>query len=100
MAQTWETETLASITLNQTATPKLTKTTTITETVTEPKEKQKLFTNPQGQVNRQNTPQKKATLEPTQPIDSLPGKKTPERQNQVQKRENQSDSKEIVQAAN
>ena len=47
--------------------------TTTTKTVTEQKESQKLFTHLVRHVEKQTTPQKNATLEPMQPIDSLPG---------------------------
>ena len=47
-------------------------TTTITETVTELKESQKLFTHPVRQVEKQTTPQRNVILEPMQPIDRLP----------------------------
>ena len=45
-----------------------------TETVTEPKESQKLFTHPVRHVVRQTIPQKDAIMEPMQPIDRLPGR--------------------------
>ena len=48
-------------------------TTATTETVTEPKESQKLSTHPVRHVGKQTTPQINATLEPMQPIDRLPG---------------------------
>ena len=48
-------------------------TTTITETVTELKKSQKLFTHPVRQVEKQTTPQRNVILEPMQPIDHLPG---------------------------
>ena len=48
--------------------------TTTTKTVTELKESQKLFTHPVRHVARQTIPQRNATTEPMQPIDSLPGK--------------------------
>ena len=44
-----------------------------TETVTELKESQKLFTHPVRHVEKQTTPQRNATLEPMQPIDRLLG---------------------------
>ena len=47
--------------------------TTTAETVTEPKESQKLFTRPLRHVEKATTPQRNATLEPMQPIDRLPG---------------------------
>ena len=52
--------------------------TTITETVTEPKESQKLFTHPVRHVARQTIPQRDAIREPMQPIDRLPAEKTGE----------------------
>ena len=48
-------------------------TTTITETVTELKESQKLFTHPMRHEKKQTTPQENVILEPMQPIDRLPG---------------------------
>ena len=48
--------------------------TTTTETVTEPKESQKLFTHPVIHVARQTIPQRTAIMEPMQPIDCLPGR--------------------------
>ena len=48
-------------------------TTTITETVTELKETQKLFTHPVRHVEKQTTPQRNVISEPMQPIDRLPG---------------------------
>ena len=48
--------------------------TTTTETFTEPKESQKLFTHPVRHVTRQITPQRDAIMEPMQPIDRLPGR--------------------------
>ena len=48
--------------------------TTTTETVTEPKESQKLFIHPVRHVARQTIPQRNATTEQIQPIDHLPGK--------------------------
>ena len=47
--------------------------TTITTTVTELKESQKLFTHPVRHVAKQTTPQRIAILEPMQPIDRLAG---------------------------
>ena len=44
-----------------------------TETVTELKERQKLFTHPVRHVEKQTSPQRKIILEPMQPIDRLPG---------------------------
>ena len=48
--------------------------TTTTETVTEPKDSQKLLTHPVRHVARQTNPQTIAIMEPMQPIDRLPGK--------------------------
>ena len=48
--------------------------TTTTETVTELKESQKLFTHPVRHVVRQTIPQRDAIMEPMQPIDRLPGR--------------------------
>ena len=48
--------------------------TTTTETVTEPKESQKLFTHPVRRVARQTIPQRKVIMEPMQLIDRLPGR--------------------------
>ena len=48
--------------------------TTTTETVTELKESQKLFTHPVGHVVRQTIPQRDAIMEPMQLIDRLPGR--------------------------
>ena len=45
-----------------------------TETVTEPKESQKLFTHPVRHVVRQTIPQRDAIMEPMHPIDRLPGR--------------------------
>ena len=47
--------------------------TTTTKTATEPKESQKLFTHPVRHVARQTIPQRKAIMEPMQPIDCLSG---------------------------
>ena len=47
---------------------------TTTETVTELKESQKLFTHPVKHVVRQTIPQRDAIMEPMQPIDRLPGR--------------------------
>ena len=49
-------------------------TTTITETVTELKQSQKLSTHPVRHVVKQTIPQKDAIVEPMQPIDRLPGR--------------------------
>ena len=49
-------------------------TTTTTETVTEPKESQQLFTHPVRHVAKQTIPQRTAIKEPMQPIDRLPGR--------------------------
>ena len=46
---------------------------TTTETVTEPKESQKLFTHPVRLVAKQTISQRNAIVEPMQPIDRLPG---------------------------
>ena len=48
--------------------------TTITETVTELKQSQKLFTHAVRHVVRQTIPQRDAIVEPMQPIDRLPGR--------------------------
>ena len=48
--------------------------TTTTETVTEPKESQKLFTHPVRHVTRQTIPQRNIIMEPMQQIDRLPGR--------------------------
>ena len=48
--------------------------TTTTQTVTEPKESQKLFTHPVRHVSGQTIPQRTAIMEPMQPIDHLPGR--------------------------
>ena len=48
--------------------------TTTTETVTEPKESEKLFTHPVRHVVRPTIPQRDAIMEPTQPIDRLSGR--------------------------
>ena len=53
-------------------------TATITKTVTELKESRKLFIPPVRHVERQTTPQRKATMEPRQPINRLPAQKTVE----------------------
>ena len=66
-----ETKTVTPIPLTQTVTSTIIETTT--KTVTEPKESQKLFIHPVRHVERQTTPQKSATMEPTQPIDRLSG---------------------------
>ena len=49
-------------------------TTTTTETITEPKESQELFTHPVRHVARQTNSQRDAIMEPMQPIDRLPGR--------------------------
>ena len=49
-------------------------TTTTTETVTEPKESEKLFTHPVRHVARQTIAQRNVIMEPMQPIDRLPGR--------------------------
>ena len=61
------------IPLTQTAMSKIL--TTATETVTEPKESQKLFTHPARHVARQTIPQRNVIKEPMQLIDRLPGRK-------------------------
>ena len=43
------------------------------ETVTDLKESQKLFIHPVRNLGRQTTPQRNATMEPTQPLDRLLG---------------------------
>ena len=48
--------------------------TTITETVTELKQSQKLSTHPSRHVVKQTIPQRNAIVEPMQPIDRLPGR--------------------------
>ena len=48
--------------------------TTTTETITEPKESQKLFTHPVRHVARQTIPQRTAIMELMQPTDRLPGR--------------------------
>ena len=68
--------------LNRTAMSKVV--TTTTETVTEPKESQKLFTHPVRHVARQTIPQRNVIIEPMQLIDRLPGRE--ERQDQVQEK--------------
>ena len=68
-----ETKTVAPITLTQTAMPTIKIiTTTTTKTVKKPRESQKLFIHPVRHVEKLTTPQKNATLEQMQPIDSLP----------------------------
>ena len=61
-----------SIPLTRTATSTIL--TTTTETVTEPKESQKLFTHPVRHVARQTIPERDTIIEPMQPIDRLPGR--------------------------
>ena len=72
---------------------------TTIKTVTEPKQNRKLFTHPVRHVEKQTTPQRNATLEPMQPIDRPPRHRRPERQNQVSKRANQSDTNDAPQAS-
>ena len=67
-----ETRTLMSIPPTRTAMSTIL--TTTTETVTEPKESQKLLTHPVRHVARQTIPQRNAIMEPMQPIDRLPGR--------------------------
>ena len=67
-----ETKTVMPIPLNPTAT--LTILTTTTETITEPKGSQKLFTHPVRHVARQTIPQRNAIIEPRKPTDRLPGR--------------------------
>ena len=59
--------------LIQKATSTIITTTTTTKTIKEPRESRKLFSHPVKYVEKQTTPQRNATLEPTQPIDRLPG---------------------------
>ena len=66
------------ITLTQTATSTIL---TTTETVTELKESQKLFTHPVRHVVRQTIPHRDAIMEPMQPIDRLPGRE--DRKNKI-----------------
>ena len=66
-----ETKTVTPVPLSRTATSTIL--TTITKTLPEPKESQKLFTHPVRHVEKQTTPQRKATTEPMQPIDRLFG---------------------------
>ena len=65
-------KTVMSIPLTRTATSTIL--TTTTETVTDPKESQEPFTHPVRHVVRQTIPQRNAIMEPTQPIDRLPGR--------------------------
>ena len=65
-----ETKTVTPIPLTRTV---MSTKTTITETVTELKESQKLFTHPVRHVAKQTIPQRNVILEPMQPIDRLPG---------------------------
>ena len=67
-----ETKTVMPIPLTRTALSTIL--TTTAETVTEPKESQKLFTHPVRHVARQNIPESTAIMESMQPIDRLPGK--------------------------
>ena len=65
---------MTPITLTRAATStEITRTTTTTETVTEPRESRKLFSHPVRHEERQTTPQRIATLEPMQPNDRLLG---------------------------
>ena len=68
---TLETKTVTPIPLTRTATS--TRTTITTETVTELRERRKLFTHPVRHVEKQTTSQTNVTLEPMQAIDRLPG---------------------------
>ena len=47
---------------------------TTTETVTDPKESQELFTHSMRHVARQTIPQRNVIMEPMQQIDRLPGR--------------------------
>ena len=62
--------------------------TTITETVTEPKQSQKLFTHPVKHVVRRTIPQRDAIVEPMQPIDRLPGRE--DRKDKIRSKKSQS----------
>ena len=62
---------MTPITLTRTETSTIMITTT--ETATEPKESRKLFTHPVRRAEKQTSPQRKAILEPMQPVDRLPG---------------------------
>ena len=73
LKMTLETETVAPKTLSQTAMQTRIIVTTTTETVTELKGSQKLFTNPVRNVERQTTPQRNAATEPMQRINRLLG---------------------------
>ena len=68
-----QTKTVTPTTLTRTALPTKIITITTTKTVTEQRESQKLFSHPVRHVKNQTTPQRKATLEPMQPTDRLPG---------------------------
>ena len=68
-----ETKTVAPITLSQTTIQTSIITTTTTKTVTELEGSQKLFIHPVRHVERQTTPQTKATMAPVQAIYRLPG---------------------------
>ena len=86
------------ILLTRTATSTILATTT--ETVTEPKESQKLFTHPKRHVVRQTIPQRDARCYHGANAANRPPprQRRPERQNQVQERTVQNDSKENSQA--
>ena len=73
--------------------------TTTTETVTELKESQKLFTHPVRHVARQTIPQNWSYHRANAANRPPPRQRRPERQNQVQERANQNDSNETIQAA-
>ena len=89
-----ETKTVTSITLTRTATS----INTTTETVPEPREGQKLFTDPvtSGKTNHST---EKCYFGANAAHRPPPRHRRPERQNQVQERANQSNSKETFQAA-
>ena len=70
-----ETKTVAPITLSQTTIQTRIITITTTKTVIELKESQKVLTHLMKHVERQTTPRRKATMEPMQPKDCLPGTK-------------------------
>ena len=78
-----ETKTVMSIPLTRKATSTIP--TTIIETVTKPKESQKLFTHPVRHVARQTIQQRNAIMEPMQPIDRLPGSE--DRKNKIRSKE-------------
>ena len=67
-----ETKTVMPITLTRAAMSTILITTT--ETVTEQKESQELFTHPVRHVTRQTIPQRNVIVEPMQQIDRLPGR--------------------------